>query len=119
MVAALFAPPQSRAAEQAGGAASAQATTGATASLDAELPGAPVRLDHRMLFIVRGSSSLPAVTPGDITIVSTPLGEEIMAGGARVMRVLPADYMGDPTEPKVVTKDRWFTPPVGPPDPHA
>ncbi len=77
---------------------------------DADLSGAPVRADHRVLFLVRGSASIsaasrataieeridqafndPAVTPESIRINSTPLAEDIMAGETRIMRVLPID----------------------------
>ena len=77
---------------------------------DADLPGAPVRADHRVLFTIRGSVSLPAseraaaiearidqafrdptLTPENIKVVSTPLAEDIMAGQIRIMRVLPMD----------------------------
>lgn len=80
------------------------------AALDGDVAGAPVRLDGRVLFKVRGSSSLPAavraagiserieavardraISPDDIKAVSTPVSEDIMAGDTRIMRVLPSD----------------------------
>lgn len=82
----------------------------ASDAVDTEVPGAPVRLDGRTLFKVRGSTSLPAlarataiserivavasdpaVMPESVTVVTTPLGEAIMAGKTRVMTVTPLD----------------------------
>ena len=95
------------------GALSPDATPASTpeeTAQDDDKPGAPVRLDGRVLFSVRGSTSLPAdaraeaiserietvaqdpaVNPNDIKVLTTPLGEEILAGHTRVMRVLPSD----------------------------
>jgi small-conductance mechanosensitive channel len=77
---------------------------------DREVPSATVRLTGQALFEVRGSSSLsaaeraaaiserieaaardPDVNPDDIRIVATPIGEDIVAGKTRIMRVFPAD----------------------------
>ena len=78
--------------------------------LEADLPGAPVHADHRVLFMVRGSASLSAatraaaieeriarafsdqaVTPETIRVLATPMADDIMAGETRIMRVLPMD----------------------------
>ena len=88
----------------------AQAPASADAAQDADIQGAPVLLDGRVLFTVRGSSSVPAaaraaaiserveavardsaVNPDDIKVVTTPLGEDVDAGETRIMRVLPSD----------------------------
>jgi small-conductance mechanosensitive channel len=79
-------------------------------SFAAEIPTAPVELDGRPLFRVRGTSTLPAperagliagrltvaardpaVTPDAIVIVETPPGREIRAGDQRLLLVTPGD----------------------------
>jgi len=80
------------------------------AAQDGDMAGAAVRLDGRVLFKVRGSTSLPAaaraaaiserieavagdrsINPGDIKVISSPISEDIVAGQTRIMRVLPSD----------------------------
>ena len=82
----------------------------AASMAETEVPGAPVKLDDRKLFDVRGSSSVPAeeragrisarlekvasdrqIEPDAITVVTTPYGEQIQAGDTQIMTVLPAD----------------------------
>ncbi len=77
---------------------------------DAEIPTSPVLLDGRVLFTVRGSSSLPAseraalvadriedvaadssIAPEELVVVPSGQNLEIRAGELRLVRLTPAD----------------------------
>jgi small-conductance mechanosensitive channel len=78
--------------------------------VDAEIPTAPVRFEGRVLFTVRGFSSLPAseraaliadriedvaadssIAPDDLVVVPAGQNIEIRAGERRLMMLVPAD----------------------------
>jgi small-conductance mechanosensitive channel len=79
-------------------------------SPEAEIPTAPVRIDNRELFRVRGTSSFPAaaraatiearilevarnsaIAPGALVVAPIPLGLSIRAGDVLVAAMVPAD----------------------------